>query len=111
MEQCAYCGTETLLHISNVPVCVECADLSPEKLAVRARLFRDLHEAVKITELANENFIVATNSIAPSPDGTQQIHKASRQLTTARDEMMKAHNRLNAFLDKGIVPDDLKRRG
>jgi len=108
MAQCAYCRTDTLLHINDVPICLQCTDLSPDKRAIRARLFHDLHEAVKLADLANENFIVAANGIAPHPDGTQQIHSASRQLTAARDEMMKAHNRLNDFLDKGIVPDDLK---
>lgn len=109
MEHCAYCGAETILHVQDLPVCLQCAALSPEKLAVRARLFRDLHEAVKTAEVANENFVAATTNIAPHPDGTQLIHSASRQLTAARDEMMQAHNRLNDFLNTGIVPEDLKR--
>lgn len=111
MERCAYCGTETELHESNTPICVQCADLSPEKRAIRARLFRDLHEAVRIAELANENFVLATTNLTPHPDGTHQIHRASHQLTAAREEMMKAHNRLNDFLNTGIAPDDLKRSG
>lgn len=42
-------------------------------------------------------------------DGKRHIHNAARQLTAARMEMMRAHNRLNDFLNAGIVPDDLKR--
>ncbi len=113
MAQCSYCGTETELRESNSPICVQCADLSPEKRAVRARLFRDLHVAIKLAELANENFALAIKapSDTPSPDGMQLIHNASRQLTVARMEMLRAHNRLNDFLNTGIVPDDLKLSG
>jgi len=45
----------------------------------------------------------------PRPGGVQRIHNASHELTTARDEMMKAHNRLNDFLNMGIVPKDLSK--
>jgi hypothetical protein len=31
-------------------------------------------------------------------------------LTLARTEVVGAHNRLNDFLERGIVPDDLKRQ-
>ncbi len=47
MEYCIYCGTETALHIKDVATCVQCADLSPENLAVRARLFRALRQPSK----------------------------------------------------------------
>jgi hypothetical protein len=47
----------------------------------------------------------------PHPDGTQRIHNASRELSTARKEMMKAHDRLYNYLDRGILPEDLKRTG
>jgi len=45
----------------------------------------------------------------PHPDGVQRIHNVSRKLSIARDEMMRAHKRLNAFIEHGIVPEDLKR--
>jgi hypothetical protein len=111
MARCAYCSAETQLYENETAICVRCAELSLEKRAVRVRLFRDLHDAVKIADLANENFVMATihtpNGNQHS-DGTQRIHNASRQLTAARMEMMKAHNRLNDFLNTGIVPDDLR---
>jgi hypothetical protein len=47
----------------------------------------------------------------PHPDGTQRIHNASREMSLARAEMMKAHNRLNDYLSLRIVPEDLKRSG
>ena len=112
MAQCAYCAAETQLYENETAICVQCAELSPQKRAVRVRLFRDLHNAVKIADLANENFVMATRDVASEdqhPDGTQSIRNASRQLTAARIEMMKAHSRLNDFLSTGIVPDDLKK--
>ncbi len=42
MAQCAYCATETQLYEREIAICVHCAELSPERRAVRARLFRDL---------------------------------------------------------------------
>ena|SRR5258708_3119319 len=107
MAQCAYCGTETELHEGNTSICVQCADMSPEGRMVRTRLFLDFQEAVKVSELANENFAMA----AKATSGTQAIHDASRQLTAARDALIKAGNRLNDFLKNGTVPDDLKRSG
>ena len=114
MAQCAYCGTETQLYESDTPICVPCADLTPQGRAARAKLFRDLHEATKRAEAATEAFAAITSQIPSGmshSDGVQRIRNASRELTAARDEMMNAHNRLNAFLHKGIVPDDLKRNG
>ena len=40
-----------------------------------------------------------------------RIHNVSRKLSIARDEMMRAHKRLNAFIEHGIVPEDLKPSG
>jgi hypothetical protein len=47
----------------------------------------------------------------PEPNGAQQIQNASNALTIARKEMATAHNRLNDFLNRGVVPEDLKRSG
>ena len=75
---------------------------------------RDLTEATLRAESATTEFNGVTSDIPsfiPHPDGTQRIHNASRKLTEARDEMMKAHRRFNDFLERGIVPEDLKRIG
>jgi hypothetical protein len=60
--------------------------------AVRARLFRDLHQAVKVADLAKENFVAATNALKgiPHPDGKLHIQTVSRQLTAARMGMLQA---------------------
>jgi hypothetical protein len=112
MARCVYCQTETELYDSASPVCVQCADLSPERRAVRAILFHNLNEAVKRADAANDAFVAITAGIPssiPHPDGAQRIHNATRDLSAAREEMMKAHNRLDDFLKTGIVPEDLKR--
>jgi hypothetical protein len=41
--------------------------------------------------------------------GILHIRQASEDLEAARKELGRAHNRLNDFLSRGIVPDDLKR--
>jgi hypothetical protein len=47
----------------------------------------------------------------PYPDGVQRIKNASNKLNLARKAMATAHNRLNDYLSRGIVPEDLKRSG
>ena len=44
----------------------------------------------------------------PYPDGVQRVKNASDALTIARKGMMTAHNQLNDYLNRGIVPEDLK---
>ena len=113
MAACAYCGIETQLHINDVPVCIHCADLTPEKRAIRAKLFHDWSEAVKRADSANDAFREVTTRIpsgVPHSDGTQRIKNVSQQLTIARKEMIAA-DRLNDFLERGIIPEDLKQTG
>lgn len=43
-------------------------------------------------------------------DGVQRIHNASAEQSAARKQLMKAHNRFNDFLSRGIVPEDLKQQ-
>jgi len=47
----------------------------------------------------------------PHSDGSQHIHNVSHELSTAGKDLMRAHTRLNDFLSRGIVPEDLKRSG
>jgi len=114
MAACAYCGIETQLHINDVPVCIHCADLTPEKRAIRSKLFRQWSEAVLRADSANEAFRQVMTRIPsgiPHSDGTQRIKNVSRQLSEARKEMIAAHDRLNDFLERGIIPEDLKQTG
>jgi hypothetical protein len=83
---------------------------------------RGKHSHILISQLAQETlhaeaatteFNAVTSdvpSFLPQPDGTQRILNASRALTVARSEMMKAHYRLNDYLERGTVPEDLKQR-
>jgi hypothetical protein len=71
-------------------------------------------------ELAKERVGAATGafdaatkySTASAPlRRTELMHNASREVTIARMEMLRAHHRLSDFLNAGIVPDDLKHSG
>jgi hypothetical protein len=115
MALCAFCKVEeTMLYESGVPVCLKCADPSPERRNARIALFREMHDAVARAEAATEAFAAITSKIPsglPHPDGVRRIQNVSQELTAARNEMMKAHHRLNDFIEQGIVPEDLKRSG
>ena|SRR5258706_2734232 len=118
MAQCAYCKTETFLYNCGVPVCIQCAEgreaeaKSPTtEQEIRLVLVNRIVEAETRLSVANEAFSSVMNQIPsglPHPDGTQRIHNASRELDIAREEMMNAHTRLNGFVERGIVPEDLK---
>ena len=119
MERCAYCKVEeTALYESGVPICLKCVTLREAKskkdhpASVHDTLVRELSEATLSAESATVEFNAVTSDIPsfiPHPDGTQRIHNASRALSAARDEMMKAHKRLNDYIERGVVPEDLKR--
>ncbi len=51
------------------------------------------------------------SSHLPHPDGVQRTKNASNELNLARKEMMAAQKRLSDFLERGIVPEELKRSG
>jgi hypothetical protein len=107
---CVCCGTETILHLNKTPVCVHCAHLTPATRTVRAKLFHGWREAVKKADTANDALMEVTGR-APSGNphrDPQRINDVSQQLSVARQEMITAHNRLNAFLEHHIVPDDLQ---
>jgi hypothetical protein len=109
MAECAYCKTETLIYECNLPVCITCAN---KRRNLKAVLFKALEEATKRAEDAGDVFLVITGEIPsgiPYSDGTQRIHNASHDLSTAREAMIKAQKRLTDFVERGIVPDDLKQ--
>jgi hypothetical protein len=79
---------------------------------IRTTLLRDVFEATARNNEATREFEATINQFPsglPHPDGAQRIKNASDSLAVARKDKMKAHNRLNDFLGRGIVPDDLKR--
>jgi hypothetical protein len=88
---------------------INCTDRVPP--SVHARLTQDFLEAT--TELdavkAIHNQIMGDiPSGLPHPDGAQRIHSIAQQLSSANRKVNRAHSRLTDFLDKGIVPKELK---
>jgi hypothetical protein len=121
MAACTFCKAETELYDSGVPVCVKCSEAQANKRKppnsehrVLTILQQDLQAATERSKAATAAFDAVANGVPsgiPHPDGTQRIHNASREVTIARMEMLRAHHRLNDFLNAGVVPDDLKRTG
>src|SRR5258708_5167181 len=119
MAKCTYCESETELLIKGVPICPKCSrereakpkTKVPAPQDIRATLFQDVLEA---TARNNEAFGEFNDIMGqfpsglPHPDGVQRIKSASRRLSFARKEKMKAHDRLNDYLGNGIIPEDLK---
>ena len=118
MDRCIFCKSETELHDSGTPLCVRCSDVGASKRKpptsehqVLNVLREDLQSAKERVTAANEAFEAITSEIPsalPRLGATQRIHKASREVTVARMEMLRAHHRLSDFLNAGIVPEDLK---
>jgi hypothetical protein len=105
----------------DIPICIECSDARKSKRKppapeheIRTLLHQQFVAATEQAKEATESFDAAIRDIPsglPHPDGTQRIHAASRRVSVARIEMMKAHNRLNGYLSRRIVPEDFKRSG
>ena len=123
MAACAYCGAETELYESGVPICLKCSDQRESKASkkppgsdrsIRNILLDDIAKATTRANKASHALIEVMGKIPsgfPPSDGSQNIHNVSRELSTARKDLMRAHTRLDDFLKTGIVPDDLKRSG
>jgi hypothetical protein len=121
MAACTFCKAETELYDSGVPICVKCSEArgnkrKPPTLEHRVLniLQQDLQAATERCKAATVSFDAVTSDIPsgiPNSDGTQRIRNASREATVARMGMLRAHHRLNDFLNAGVVPDDLKRVG
>jgi hypothetical protein len=117
MTECAYCKAETELYEKGTPVCVVCAGaktvqprLPVVDSQIHLKLLQDVRRATDRLNEASESFnaiIQDTPGAIPHPDGTLHITKASRELSTAREEVMRAHRRLNDFLSRGVIPEDL----
>ena len=127
MANCIYCGAETSLYQSEMPVCVKCAEgiggaeaMDPKEAPpMRAALDKDYMRRILQLEVAETNaqaeaaaaeFKAIISSVPtgiPHPDGTQRIHHAAHNLSNARKDMMRAHLRLDNFLSSGVIPEDL----
>jgi hypothetical protein len=121
MAECSYCKAETELFISNTPVCLKCSGERESKrkppisdTEIRNTLHWELQAAEERFKAALGAINNVTNDIPsglPHPDGSQRIRNIYLEASTTRAAMAKAHNRLNDYLAKGIVPEDLKRSG
>src|SRR5258707_633957 len=102
MAQCTFCGAETYLYDSGAPICIKCSEAQRAKRKapeierhIRTTLIKDLAEATLRAKTASDAFNSVMSDIPstmPHSDGTQRIHNASRDLSFARKEMMKAHS-------------------
>jgi len=121
MAACVYCRVETQLYDSGVPICPKCSDAREVRRKppqntdqIHVTLVGRIAEATAKLSAANENFNEVLNRFPGGPahpDGVQNIKNVSRALTVAREEIMTAHRQLNDFIQRGSVPDDLKRTG
>ena len=121
MAACAYCGAETELYENSVPICLKCSEERDYEVAKKSPatansiqniLVNEVVEATSRTNKASQAFLAVMGQIPtgfPHPDGSQCIHDASRNLSTARKDLMRAQTRLDDFLKTGNVPEDLKR--
>ena len=121
MALCYRCNVETFVHSDGIPVCVRCLDLKNSKrkpsqmeLGIRTILVRRMVEAAARLSDATGTFMVVTNEIPsglPHPDGIQRIQNAARELAVARKKVKEADADLNEYLNRGIVPEDLRETG
>ena len=118
MTRCAYCKSKTEFHEGGVPICPECSEArtrrKPPRAApeIQAALIEHVVDATTRLGAANWEFNEVMSQFRtglPHSDGVQRIKNASHKLGTARKEMMRAHTRLNEFIERGIVPEDLKQ--
>ena len=103
MQLCARCRAEKELYGDRAPLCPGCS--------IREKLIREVLEttAHKVEAFGKfEAIMLQTPSGLPHPDGVQRIKNAANELSSARKEMLRAYQRLGNYLDRGIVPEDLK---
>ena len=120
MARCAFCRLETNLYDNGVPVCLACsakrdAERKPQTRGQRIRsvLLDQIIEATARTNAANDVLTSIMQDIPsglPHPDSLERIHIASHALQEARTSMMAAHRRLNEYLSRGIVPENVRRK-
>jgi len=120
MERCAVCKVEeTAICDSGVPICLKCLDARTKgrppatEPQIRNALLHDILQATALNNEATKEFdsVIGQFPSGLAPDGAQRIRNASANLSIARKEMMRAHTRLNDFIERGIVPEDLKKSG
>src|SRR6266550_6895488 len=98
MAECTYCKAETFLYDVGIPVCLNCArgngngKPSTTTHDVRTTLVQELSQATERADSASEKFNAVMGEVPsgiPHPDGVQRLHNASREMSNAREELMK----------------------
>jgi hypothetical protein len=103
MVRCSHCKGETESYDNSATICFNCS--------IRDRLTQEVLETTAQKVEAFKKFeatMLHSPSGLPHPDGVQVIKNASNELSIARKEMARAYERLGNYLDRGIVPEDLK---
>jgi hypothetical protein len=79
---------------------------------MRTILINGIVEATARTNAASQAFIeIIGHHTGPDLDGAKRIHNASSELSAARLEMMKAHKRLDDFVERVIEGKTSSSRG
>lgn len=74
-------------------------------------LKEEFEAAKRHMNLASQRFNEVVRDIPsglPHPDGTQRIQNVGRELADAREKLAAAIARLNDFVSREIVPEDLR---
>lgn len=82
-----------------------------DHIRVHEILKDEFETAKRQMNLASQRFNEVVRDIPsglPHPDGTQRIHNVSRELADAREKLAAAIARLNDFVSREVVPEDLK---
>src|ERR1700751_1992782 len=108
MERCAFCKAgDTALYESGVPICLRCVNArtvpkpAPTDQQIRSTLLQDISELTAQIDQAYAEFEEVMRQIPsdlPYPDGVQRMKNVSAKLSPARQELMKAHRRLDEHL-------------
>jgi len=89
------------------------ASMETEHERIGKVLRDDFDAALKERDTASEAFDKVIHEIPsglPHPDGIQRIKNTSHALSAAREKMIAAMIRLREFENRGIVPEDLKKK-
>jgi hypothetical protein len=112
------------LFLREVPVCIACSnDLETEQNPGRgdapvdhAEILRTLKSELASArwraQEATREFDTVMSDVpngTPQPDGLHQVFNASKELTAARKSVLEAHDRLNNFLVRGVIPEHLRK--
>jgi hypothetical protein len=117
---CAFCEFEAKGTVDGVPTCEDCSgkpEIGSAKLQdgeIRAALGREILASTARAHAASEALIAIMGDIPsglPHPDGSQRIQNAAHALAAARNEVMRAHAKLNEFLTYGVLSGDLEPGG